>query len=249
MTLQKYKEIEAESNIIGWDFSYLEGKIIEEVTPWNYLEIVKKYLNPNDILLDMGTADGKKLLLLNHPYNNTYVTEGYYPNYQLCIRNLSHLGINVSYYTEDTNLPFVHNKFDIIINRHESYDIKEIKRILKPNGLFITQQVGSHNNEPMIKILTPWAKKDYDSFTLDKELEKLKNSAFEIITHEKKLLTLRYLSIDAVIFMAKIIDWEFPDFSSDKSFEGLQKIEQLIKKNGGFDSIEDRFMLIAKNMK
>lgn len=249
MLLKKYKKIEEESKMIGWDFSFLDGKIIEEETPWNYLNIVKEYLNNNDILLDMGTADGKKLLLLKHPYENTYATEGYYPNYQLAIRNLSSLGINVSYYTQDSRLPYPHSQFDIIINRHESYDIKEIKRILKPNGLFITQQVGSFNNEPMTKILTPWAKRDYETFTLDKELEKSITNNFEILDTKKKLLKIKYLSIDAVIFMAKIIEWEFPGFSAQKSFDGLQNIEKQIKENKYFESIEDRFLIVCRNKK
>lgn len=249
MSLQKYKEIEDECKITGWDFSFLEGKVKEEKIPWNYLEIVKEYLKPSDLLLDMGTADGKKLLLLKHSYQNTYATEGFYPNYQLSLRNFNHLGVKVSFYTEDANLPFVHNKFDIVINCHESYNIKEIKRILKPNGLFITQQVGSHNNEPMIKILTPWAKRDYESFTLDNELDKFKNNNFQVLRFEKKLLNIQYLSIDAVIFIAKIIQWEFTGFSSEKSFEGLQKIENLITKNGVFNSIEDRFLIVCRNKK
>lgn len=249
MTLKKYQKIENESSLIGWDFSFLEGKIIEENTPWDYLEIVKIYLKPFHILLDMGTADGKKLLLLNHPFNQTYATEGFYPNYQLCIRNLSHLGIKVSYFEKDNHLPFTHNLFDIIINRHESYDIKEIKRILKPNGLFITQQVGSKNNEEMTKIITPWADRNYDNFTLKTEITKLKTNGFEIIRQEEKLLNIKYLSIDAVIFMAKIIEWEFPLFSSEKSFDGLKQIEQTIKKEGGFNSTEHRFLIVSKNIK
>ena len=249
MSLDKYKKIEFESNIIGWDFSYLDGKIIEEKTPWDYLATIKKYLKPSMILLDMGTADGKKLLSLNHPYNNTYVTEGYYPNYQLCIRNLSPLGINVNFYKDDTNLPFNHNQFDIVINRHESYNLKEIKRILKPNGIFITQQVGSHNNEPMTKIITPWINKDYNSFTVKQELENFKKQNFEILEYDSKLLNITYLTIDAVIFMCKTIEWEFPGFSSEKSFTGLQQIEHQIKTNGGFNSIEDRFIIVSKNLK
>ncbi len=34
----------------------------------------------------------------------------------------------------DGDLPFNDNIFDLIINRHDSYDVNEIKRILKPDG-------------------------------------------------------------------------------------------------------------------
>ncbi len=47
-----------EENIIfeGWNFSYLENRWITEKLPWNYRGILKKYLNPNYKLLDMGTG-------------------------------------------------------------------------------------------------------------------------------------------------------------------------------------------------
>ncbi|WP_365845908.1 hypothetical protein [Clostridium sp.] len=40
------------------------------------------------------------------------------------------------------NYPFEDNTFDIVINRHESYCVSEVKRILKTDGIFIAQQVG-----------------------------------------------------------------------------------------------------------
>lgn len=43
--------------------------------------------------------------------------------------------------------------FDIIISRHEAFDIDEVYRLLKPNGLFITQQVGGLNNKELSQFL------------------------------------------------------------------------------------------------
>ena len=37
------------------------------------------------------------------------------------------------------NMPFDDDSFDMIINRHGNYNVKELYRVLKPNGLFITQ--------------------------------------------------------------------------------------------------------------
>ena len=41
--------------------------------------------------------------------------------------------------TDYTKMPFADGQFDIVINRHGNYNANEIFRILKPNGLFITQ--------------------------------------------------------------------------------------------------------------
>ena len=48
----------------GWDFSYLENRWVDEELPWNYRDILKKYLNPDYKLLDMGTGGGEFLIII-----------------------------------------------------------------------------------------------------------------------------------------------------------------------------------------
>ena len=57
MEEQQLKEIwkkeESIAHIHGWDFSHINGRYAEENDlPWNYKEIIKKYLNNNMMLLD-----------------------------------------------------------------------------------------------------------------------------------------------------------------------------------------------------
>ena len=73
--LFEYLKKEESKTITGWDFSYLDGRWDDEELPWDYKAIVLQYLNPNYKLLDMGTGGGEFLMSLNHPYNNTSVTE------------------------------------------------------------------------------------------------------------------------------------------------------------------------------
>lgn len=49
-------EKEEQAAFKGWDFSYLENRWDEQELPWNYEDILKKYLNPDYKLLDMGTG-------------------------------------------------------------------------------------------------------------------------------------------------------------------------------------------------
>ncbi len=113
---------EEEKAFSGWDFSYLEGRWKEGDLPWDYKEIILEYLEDDLKLLDMGTGGGEFLLTLNHPYHLTSVTEGYKSNYELCKENLEGLGITVQF-VEDDHLNFPDESFDIIINRHESFDV------------------------------------------------------------------------------------------------------------------------------
>jgi SAM-dependent methyltransferase len=55
---------------------------------------------------------------------------------------LEPLGVEVFQIENDNELPFANETFDFVLNKHESYSVSEVKRILRPDGLFLTQQVG-----------------------------------------------------------------------------------------------------------
>lgn len=140
--LKTYWLTEENRSFQGWDFSSIQGRSHEEALPWSYRDLVLENKKDQDILLDMGTGGGEFLLTLNHPFENTYITEAYEPNYQLCLKTLAPKGIHVHKVSEDGILPFESNLFDMTINRHEDFNLKEVHRVLKPGGIFITQQVG-----------------------------------------------------------------------------------------------------------
>lgn len=83
----------------------------ESDLPWNYEEIVRKYLGPQDKILDIDTGGGEVLLSFGHPYHLTTVTEGYAANVKLCEEKLGTLGIRVCEVTDYSNMPFENDEF------------------------------------------------------------------------------------------------------------------------------------------
>jgi len=238
-----------EMSFQGWDFSYLDNRWEDESIPWDYKTIVKEYLKPEYELLDMGTGGGEFLLTLNHPYNKTSVTEAWEPNVKLCKEKLSPLGINVAQVYDDAKLPFEDNSFDMIINRHEAYDVKEIKRILKPNGIFITQQVGGKNNEILSKGLIKNFAAQYAYLNLNYAFEEFERNSFEVLYKNEYFPYLRFYDVGAIVYYAKIIEWEFPGFSVDHSFNELWDLHEELKKKPYIESYEHRFIIAGKNRK
>ncbi|MGL4731998.1 MAG: class I SAM-dependent methyltransferase [Clostridium sp.] len=236
-----------ESNTFkGWDFSHLKNRWIDEELPWDYREMLSKYLKPDYRLLDMGTGGGEFLLSLKHPYNNTSVTEMWEPNVKLCKEILEPLGIEVKQMFNDSMLPFEDDTFDIIINSHESFDIEEVRRVLKPNGIFITQQVGGKNNEILSKALIKDFKPLFPENTLDNRLKELEKNFFEVLYADEFFPYLRFKDVGAIVYFAKIIQWEFPNFSVDNCFEELCKLNEQIKDKGYIESIEHRFIIVCR---
>ena len=153
------KEWEAEestAHIHGWDFSHIHGRYDEEEDlPWDYRRIVEDYRRDEMKLLDYDTGGGELLLSLHHPYENTAATEGYLPNVELCKETLLPLGIDFRECSDASKVPFADASFDLMINRHGDFDPKESRRLLKQNGLFISEQVGSKNDRDLVKMVLP----------------------------------------------------------------------------------------------
>jgi SAM-dependent methyltransferase len=238
---------EEERVFIGWDFTCLNDRIIEEELPWDYRTIVHNHLKPEDVLLDMGTGGGEFLLTLNHPYDRTYVTEAYSPNIELCHNKLGSLGIHVSEVLEDDVLPYEDESMDIIINRHESYDIYEVYRVLKKGGIFITQQVGGENNLVLSnRICNSKIRFNDLKNTLKHQILEFDAAGFAIINSGEHFPEIKFLDTGALVYFAKIIEWEFIDFSVDSCFEELLKVEKEISDNGFVSSKEHRYFIEAK---
>jgi len=228
----------------GWDFSHLNGRQEYDPLPWDYRTEVLKELEPAHSLLDMGTGGGEFLMTLGHPYENTSVTEGYPPNLALCRERLAPLGVEVKESTAEMELPFREARFDRVINRHESYPVSEVLRVLKPGGKFITQQVGGRNCFDLRERLGFMVPEN--DFDMEHEAAKFAAAGFRILRAEECFSKLRFFDTGAVVFHAKIIEWEFPGFSVEKNWNELMDIQKEIEECGCIECTEHRFLIAAQ---
>jgi len=236
----------------GWDFSHLNGRWEEPDLPWDYVAVVESYLRDEHILLDMGTGGGEVLLSIGHPYKNTFATEAFEPNFKLCCETLSPLGITVvkTYTDENSNaddkLPFDDGFFDIIINRHESFDLVEVNRTLKPGGFFITQQVGNKNTREYIRRLNDDFTFDLPLHTVKKYAEDLSGLNFQVLIKEEVEYTVKVYDVGALVYMAKIIVWEYPGFSVSTHLDKLLDCHREIEEKGFLEATGHRFLIVAQ---
>lgn len=228
----------------GWDFSHLDGRQEHEPLPWDYRAEVLSGLKPKQRLLDMGTGGGEFLMTLGHPCENTSVTEGYPPNIALCKERLAPLGVEVVAADGFDELPFADERFDRVINRHESYLPQEVCRILKPGGRFVTQQVGGRNCFDLRERLG--FEVPESNFDLDHEVARFEKAGFRILRAEEHFNKCRFFDTGAVVFHAKIIEWEFPGFSVEGNWNELVDIQREIEAKGCIETTEHRFLIVAE---
>lgn len=245
--IQSWLHEEEIAHIHGWDFSHINGKYEESPLPWDYKEIVQQYLRPDLHILDMDTGGGEFLLSLGHPHANTAAIEAYPPNVQLCRETLLPLGVDFREAAADGPLPFEDHSFDLVLNRHGSFCATEIRRILKPGALFITQQVGADNDRGLVEALYDNPPPlPYPAQRLSIIQRQFEEAGFLTLEAREAFLPIRFFEIGALIWFARIIQWEFPGFSVEKHLSRLLDLQKQIESGKSVDGQTHRFLLVMK---
>lgn len=259
MCITEFKEqvsMAMSSNFEGWDFSLITktGRFSESAFSWNYNSIVHPYIEGIKSLLDMGTGGGEVLASLSPLPRSTYATESYPPNVDVAKRKLNPLGVEVVYVPENNQppyndkLPFDDGSFDVIINRHEAYYPKELKRILKKQGIFITQQVGFLTCANLLKDMLGKNAK-YGNWNLQSAIDEAVDQGFDIIMKNEQISTMRFYDIGAVVYYLKAIPWTIDDFTPEKYEKQLFYIYDIIKQNGYYETLFHLFIMVTQNNK
>ena len=235
------------AHIHGWDFSHIDGRYEEEQTlPWDYKTIIHGFLHHDMKLLDYDTGGGEFLLSLHHPYENTSATEGYPPNVQLCREKLLPLGIDLRECSNASHIPFADGAFDIVINRHGDFDPIEIKRLLKPGGMFITQQVGANNDRELVEAVFPDTEPPFPQANLTAQSKAFEAAGFQVLKAEEAFRPIYFYDVGAFVWFARIIEWEFPGFSVDRCFDRLLHLQDMIETHGKIAGTIHRYLIVAK---
>lgn len=241
-----WKREEEAAHVLGWDFSHIAGRCAEADLPWSYEALVRENLRPEMRLLDYDTGGGEFLLTLGHPYANTAATEGYPPNVAVCRERLLPLGIDLRECRDAAHIPFEDGAFDRIINRHGDFAPREIYRLLRPDGLFITQQVGSENDRDLVKRVLPGAEKPFPHNHLAEQRRAFLDAGFTLLRAEEAYRPITFRDVGAFVWFARIIEWEFPGFSVDACFDRLLELQRQIGREGKFTGTIHRFLIVAQ---
>ena len=245
--IKRWKAEEEIAHIHGWDFSHIEGRYMEEDDlPWDYREEILRYLKPEMRILDIDTGGGEFLLSLNHPHENTAATENYPPNVDLCQETLLPLGIDFRAADGKGVLPFEDASFDMAINRHGDFNPSEIHRVLKPGGLFISQQVGAENDRELVELLCGKTPLPFPDQYAEKMAEAFLLAGFSVLRQEECFRPIRFYDVAALVWFARVIPWEFPDFSVDTHLENLLQAQLLLERDGYIQGNTHRFLLVAQ---
>ncbi|MBI3960311.1 MAG: methyltransferase domain-containing protein [Chloroflexi bacterium] len=231
--LLKIWQAEERQPFVGWDFSYLAGRMVEDPLPWDYVQQAGELMDGASSVLDMDTGGGERLLELRpHWPTRVVATEEYPPNLALATDRLAPLGVEVRdvRITDDDPLPFADGEFELVLNRHAAFNVAEVARILAPGGSFLTQQV--HGLWTWDLMAYFGAQPQWPNATPEQYAPRLKNAGLEIVQVQEWRGKLRFTDVGAIVYYLKAVPWEVPDFSVATHQAGLFALQERLEQTG-----------------
>lgn len=138
----KINEYDYYNDLANWSFEDIDY-ISEIFTNWNYEEEIKKTINNNSRVLDLGTAAGEKVLKNYPDCTEILGTDFSSKMIESANKNLIKSGRkNISFRVMDNlkmNTP--DNYFDLVTARHTVINPKQIYKTLKNGGKLIVRGV------------------------------------------------------------------------------------------------------------
>jgi SAM-dependent methyltransferase len=207
-------EQEERQPLVGWDFSYLSGRVHDDPLPWSYPQRAAELLRRSQSALDIDTGGGELLLAL-HPYwpPKLVAAESYPPNLALARERLIPLGAQVVEASSDETLvlPFADASFDLVLDRHGGLPVAEIARILTPGGTLLTQQV---HGLTMLDMLTHFgARPQWPDATPAYYLPQIADAGLTLVELREHSGWTTFSDVGALVYYLRMIPWFVPNFS------------------------------------
>jgi SAM-dependent methyltransferase len=209
----------------GWDFSSIDA-VVDGEPPWSYDALARRVLAGATSALDLGTGGGELLLTLRDALPaDTVATEGWPPNFPVATEALAPHGIDVVAYDaeQDERMPFGDARFDVVLDRHEAYVTAEVFRVLRPGGVFLTQQVDGRDFAESRELFG--GSVAYPHITLEHLRAEAEAAGFVVEEDGDWTGTMRFPDVASFVSYLRIVPWEVPeDFSVDRYADVLLRL-------------------------
>lgn len=231
----------------GWDFSYLQGRMIEGEPPWAYESRAAELLQNSTSVLDLDTGGGERLLDLRADWPPKVVsTEGYPPNIELATQRLSPYGVRIvpAQLTASDPLPLADGEFDLILNRHGAINPSEIARTLAPGGIFLTEQV--HELWAFDLVQAFGLSAPTHSGTPEEYSSLFTTMGMEIVNVSDWRGQLLFTDVGAIVYYLKAIPWVVPGFTVNNHTEYLFALQESVEAGEALTFTAATYLLEAR---
>ncbi len=226
----------------GWNFDDLRVTNLDLAQPWDYVAIAREHAARAARVVDLGTGGGEVYARIVAGMDARFIaSEEWHVNAPAARDRLRPLAVDVVHASSEVT-PWAAGSFDLILSRHEAIVPDEIVRILRPGGVFITQQVGSGQWEE----LRPF----FPRKTVFPDHNVLYRQAFEAagldVTSRTHTWRAAYGGLGEIAYMLLVAPWEVPDFDPEADIDALLALEEAHGGEQGIVLTLSRYLMIAR---
>ncbi|HEX5540849.1 MAG TPA: methyltransferase domain-containing protein [Micromonospora sp.] len=237
----------AVADVSGWSFDWLVGRATEERPPWGYSRLLASRLAHVASALDIDTGGGEIIAEVPHLPARMVVTEGWPPNVEHARHLLSPRGVEVVPVEQGGPVPFPDASFELVSSRHPvSPNWAEIARVLTDDGTYLAQQVGPASAFELIEWFLGPLSREHLSRDPEREATAARSAGLQIVGLRTARCRMEFFDIGAVVYILRKCVWWVPDFTVDRYWKALERLDAHIREHGAFLAHSTRTLIEAR---
>ncbi len=243
--------------IRGWDFSRLN--MSEETPPWQYDDVVRGYLRQTNLVADIGTGGGEVFSAFAKDMGWGYGLD----------RNRERLAVasqdgrsaridNIGYAIMDARaLAFGDRSLDVVLAKYADFSPSEVYRVLRPGGVFITQQMGDHEMASIFETFGGVSFGDYwrrrfaasgDTFRSTRQCgRELEALGAHVVRYDEYDLPQFFQDLDSLVFYLKASPLPEP-FDPALHADAINRLQERYGTERGIQTNAHRELLVVRRL-
>lgn len=240
----------AQVPVDGWDFSWLDGRAVEQRPSWGYQRLLASKLAAVSAAVDLNTGGGEVLAgvkdFTGFPPTMA-ATESWPPNIARAVRLLHPRGVVLVATADRPPLPFADDAFDLVSSRHPiTVWWSEVARVLRPGGGYLGQHIGPATMIELTEALLgpmPGKGAQYDP---DVQRAEAEAAGLQVTDVRMERMRAEFFDIGAVIYFLRKVIWTVPDFTVEGHLDRLREMHDRIESDGRFVAHATRVLIEAR---
>lgn len=235
--------VEKARDFSGWSFHDLDVRDLDPTEPWDYVAVAREFAASAGGVIDFGTGGGEMYSKIVAGIDAHFVaSEEWDVNAAVAQRRLQPLAVDVVR-GQSERPAFRDATFGLALSRHEAIEPKEVARILRPGGVFVTQQVAKEHWQEIREFFprkTVWP----DHFV--EYRRDLEAAGCDIVRTGYHTWRRAYATIGEIAFMLMVAVWEIPGFDPVAEIDSLLALADRRGDERGIVLTNALYLIVAR---
>lgn len=229
-----------------WDFSWLDGRAVEERPSWHYFDRVVERIATVATVLEVQAGTGSMMGSLPLLPSLAVATEGFPPSVAVAAPRLRARGAHLVETSQSrAGLPFADGSFELVISRHPIEPWwGEIARVLVSGGKYFAQHVGPHSLRSLSELLMG-PRPETSARHPDAERQAAEAAGLVVRTLDLERPRTVFFDIGAVVYFLRVVPWIVPGFTVARYRSPLRELDRTIRRLGAFETTASRMLVEA----